>query len=322
MSSPSNGSSTNDNPPQDSIKTRKSRFMEHLDDGKESSYGEVTTRIPYHGPEASSSDRSENNHVTTMALPPGDVLEASNDSSVPPELQNDPPMSERLSSPDLNQGVPTASTHRSNISRRDLEQRLALWELFIACRIPLPSSQHSDGSSYLESESEEDSDGENAEQSWFSGIMDGLDASELQDNEDTSQAPMYPSSGEISPLILPSPIAASSSLNLPLESSQTLQPAEEIQDAAETLDEALTAAQEKEEWQEVYLSNSQERSQDPNITHVPEVVVRALNHPGRPLPDTLEASRELPRRRASLLSTEIKSWEVKEEAKYFGIGDI
>ena len=61
------------------------------------------------------------------------------------------------------------------------------------------------------------------------------------------------------------------------------------------------------------MSNSQEASQDPNATYVPEVVVRALNPPGRPLPGPLEASRELPRRRASLLSTEIQPWEVREE---------
>jgi hypothetical protein len=317
MSSASNVPSTNDIPPQASQEIRKSRFLEHLNDDGESSYGEVTPRMPYHEPEVdifqSSSNRLDDNHVTNMAMPPGSVLEASNHSSISPELGNDPPMSEGLSSPGINQGRPTTNKDPSNVNRSDLETRLSLWEALIACQTPLPCSQHSGGSSYSESQSDEDSDDENAEQSWFSGIMDGLDASELSDNEDTSQAPTYPSSGDISPLILPSPIAGGSSLSLPLTAPEPLQPVEEVQEAAETLDEALATAQEEEEWQEVYLSNSQEASQDPTVTYVPEVVVRALNPPGRPLPGPLEPSRQLPRRRASLLSTEIQPWEVKEE---------
>jgi hypothetical protein len=322
MSSASNVSSTNDVPPQSSKTVRKSRFIEHLGNDGESSHGEVAPPIPDHEPEVdifqSSSDRSDDNHVTNMAMPPGSVLEASDDSSISPELENNPPMSEGLSGSDISQGPPTTNTDPSNVTRSDLEDRLVLWETFLACQIPLPSHQHSDRSSYSESQSDVDSNDENGEQSWFSGIIDDLDASELQDNEDTSQAPTYLSSGDISPLILPSPIAGSSSLDLPMTSSETLQPVEEVQEAAETLDEALSIAQEEiaqeeEEWQEVYLSNPQEGSQDPNATYVPEVVVRALNPPGRPLPGPLEASRELPRRRASLLSTEIQPWEVKEE---------
>jgi hypothetical protein len=239
--------------------------------------------------------------------------EASFGSGDSPEVENDPPMGGEPLSTDINQGPPTANIDPSNVTRSDLEERLGLWETLLATQIPLPSSQSSNGSIYSESQGENESNDENAEQSWFSGIMDDLDASELQDNTDTSQAPTYPSSGDISPLILPSPIAGGSSLNLPLATSETLQPVDEVQEAAETLDEALSAAQEEEEWQEVYLSNSQEASQDPNATYVPEVVVRALNHPGRPLPGSLEVSRELPRRRASLLSTEIQPWEVKEE---------
>jgi hypothetical protein len=289
MSSSSNVSSTNDIPLQDSKKIRKSRFIEHLDKDEKFSHGEVAPPIPNQEPNVDIfQSRSNIDHVTNRDMCWGSMEEASFGSSDSPGVKNDHPIGEELSSPDINQGPPTTNIEPSNVSRSDLEERLGLWETLLACQIPLPSSQHSDESSYSESQSDEDSNDDNAEQSWFSGIMDDLDASELQDNEDTSQAPTYPSSGDISPLILPSPISVGSSLNLPLESSQTLQSVEEVQEAAETLEEALSAAQEEEEWQEVYLSNSQEVSQDPNATYVPEVVVRALNPPGRPLPGPLE----------------------------------
>jgi hypothetical protein len=309
MSSASNVSSTNDVPPQASKKIRKSHFIEGPDDG-----GDVTPLIRDHEPDIDIvQSRSKNEHVTNMAIYQGSMEEASFGSGDSPKVENDPPMSGELLSTDINQGPHTANINPSNVTRSDLEGRLGLWETLLATQIPLPSSQSSNDSSYSEPQDENESNDENAEQSWFSGIMDDLDASELQDNEGTSQAPTYPSSGDISPLTLPSPIAGGSILNLPLATSETLQPVDEVQEAAETLDEALSAAQEEEEWQEVYLSNSQEASQDPNATYVPEVVVRALNPPGRPLPGSLEVSRELPRRRASLLSTEIQPWEVREE---------
>jgi hypothetical protein len=309
MSSASKASRTNDVLLQSAKTVRKSGSIEHLDNG-----GDITPPIRDHEPNVDIvQSRSKNEHVTNTAIYQGSMEEASFGSGDSPEAENNPPKGEKLLSTDINQGLPTANIDPSNITRSDVEERLGLWETLLATQIPLPCSQSSNDSSYSESQDENESNGENAEQSWFSGIMDDLDASELQDNEDTSQAPTYPSSGDISPLILTSPISVGSSLNLPLESSQTLQPVEEVQEAAETLDEALSAAQEEEEWQEIYLSNSQEASQDPNATYVPEVVVRALNPPGRPLPVPLEASRELPRRRASLLSTEIQPWEVKEE---------
>ena len=314
MSSASN----NDTPPQDSNSIGNIYFIDKFDDEQHFSYRKVTFRVLVDKQDAemsqTSSNRSDyNNHVTTMASLPGDVSEASSASSVSPELQNSSLTSEILSDPASTQRVPTASTHRPNISRRDIEQRFTLLDLSIACQTPLPSSQNSDGASYFDSESDEDSGVENAEQNWFSEIIDGLDASEL-DNEDTSRAPTYPSSGNISPLTLPIPIPAGSSLDLLLGSSQTLQTVEEVKEVQRTLEVVLDAAQaqEEREWQEVYFSNSQEVSQDLNAPYVPELVVRALHPKTRPLPGMIEAGMELPRRKSSLLSIEVKSWEVKE----------
>jgi hypothetical protein len=318
MNSASNISSTNDVLPQTANKIRNSRFIEHPDDYGEPQ-GELAPPLSFQEPDVNAlrntSHRSRNSHVTSLATYQGRVEEASFSSSGTSEQNSDVLNSNKDSSLDISQAPPTANTEQPNVTRSALKKQLLL-ELILASQTPLPNSQSSDESCHSDSQDGENNDQENAEQNWFSGIMDDLDSAELERSESTSQDPTYASSSDISipPLPLGPPIIPISnplelSFNLPLESSETPEPADEVAEVAEALDEDPSRAQEEEEWQEVYLSQSQEASQDPNSTNLPEVVVRALNPQGRPL----GASRESRYRRGSLLSTEILQEGGREE---------
>jgi hypothetical protein len=84
MSSASNVSITNDFPPQSAKTVRKSRFIEHMDDERE-----ISLPIRDHEPDVDilqrTSNRSKNDHVTSIAMYQGSMEEASLISSEFPE---------------------------------------------------------------------------------------------------------------------------------------------------------------------------------------------------------------------------------------------